>query len=1010
MSSDCVQPCGGLTHNAVAARGGALAMPLGTCATGAGFGRRVTVLGVESSCDDTGVAVLQVGGGMAPTLLAHEVATSWGHHAHQPDIDKEHAAAVHRQTVGPLAERVIASSGIGWDAIDGIAVTVGPGMMGGLMAGVDEAVRLSTLHNKPLVPVNHLEGHALAAGVYARKLCFPFLVLLASGGSCQLVLARNLGDYRLLGQTLDCAPGQALDAVARALALDLDAAGSGGRAIELASQSAWEDTRTTIDLGGDVWPDGCDFSFVDLRDRAVALGHKSPPDEVNNIAKAVQTLVIDQLVSRALRAIQWCRTHVVDPTALVVAGGVGANACLRKSLQRAIGSVDLVCPPPWLCTDNGAMIAHAGALHYLCRPDAFAARPIHLLIEHERHLGEDVSECVKADRPMPQPTVHASIKSDMGGAARALHQGGLVAFPTETVYGLGADAASDEAVRRIFEVKGRPSNNPVIVHVASKEQFYRIAGREGLDAVLHQRCERLMDAFWPGPLTLLVPNGGEKLSSLVTCGLPTVGLRMPDNATAIELIQRAGVGVAAPSANKSGRPSPTCALHVATDLVGEDIWGVLDGGGSTYGIESTVLDVATLSIYREGPITAEDISRALDGIPIDVSSGRKALSAGETPKAPGMLYRHYAPDTDVTVVHGTVGFLNATVRSMRARGIRVGVIAPYGDAIDARASKVWYCMHKGDGDAMGSLGANLYAALRGLDLPDVDVILVRAVPESRCGGAIMERLSKASRGSSLVEPTMTARLERMVGSDVAQRIARGRVLVCGLGGAGAPLVDMAIRAGIGCIGLLDSDRVELSNLIRMPQATLADVDRRKIDVVAERAQAVNPNVDLTLLPYRITSDFDMGLLRAHEYDLIVDAVDDPTGKVALIKYAVENGIALISCMGAGNKTDVTQAHRVMDIADIGVCLLGSEVKRLLAQQGITHGVQCAVTAADHWIFAPEDGRDVIGNWPPCYFMASAALLDHVLRVLAGPESIEDRVQRRAIGVSTRHGATLLPPK
>lgn len=549
------------------------------------------------------------------------------------------------------------------------------------------------------------------------------------------------------------------------------------------------------------------------------------------------------------------------------------------------------------------------------------------------------------------------------------------------------------------------------MHVASKEQFYKIAGdKNDFDTVLRQRCERLMDAFWPGPLTLLVPNGGEKLSTLVTCGLPTVGLRMPDNATAIELIQRAGVGVAAPSANKSGRPSPTCALHVASDLVGEDIWGVLDGGGSTYGIESTVLDVATLSIYREGPITADDISLALDGTPVDVSSGRKTLAIGETPKAPGMLYRHYAPDTDVTVVHGTLGFLNATVRSMRTQGLRVGVIAPYGDAIDARASKVWYCMHDGDGDAMGSLGANLYAALRGLDLPDVDIILVRAVPESHSGGAIMERLSKASRGSSMVEPAMTARLERMVGSDIVERIARGRVLVCGLGGAGAPLVDMAVRAGIGCVGLLDSDRVELSNLIRMPQATLADVDRRKIDVVAERARAVNPDVDLALLPYRITSDFDMGLLRAHEYDIVVDAVDDPNGKVALIKYAVENGIALISCMGAGNKTDVTQVHRVVDIADAGVCLLGSEIKRLLAKQGITRGVKCAITAADHWVLAPEDGRDVIGNWPPCYFMASAALLDHVLRVLAGPERIEDCVQRRAIGVSTRHGATLLPRK
>nr|UMO79024.1 Threonylcarbamoyl AMP synthase [Pandoravirus belohorizontensis] len=1010
MASDCARAQGdSVPDNAGLAGAGPFAS-LAMCATGAHFGRRVTVLGIESSCDDTGVAVLQVGGNAPPTVLAHEVATSWGHHARQADIDKEHAAAVHRESVGPLVARVVAASRVDWDAIDSIAVTVGPGMMGGLMAGVDEAVRLAALHNKPLVPVHHLEGHALAAGVCAPRLCFPFLVLLASGGSCQLVLARNLGDYVRLGQTLDCAPGQALDAVARALALDLDAAGSGGRAIELAAKDALTYVgRNVIRGDDDAWPDGCDFSFAGLRDRAVALARERPTDEAGAIAAAVQAEIVDQLVSRATRALEWCRTRAVGPTALVVAGGVGANACLREHLERAVGSsTSLVCPPPWLCTDNGVMIAHAGALHYLRRPDAFVARPTHVCLQHEWHLGEDASGCVKADCAMARPTARASIGHDVGSAARALQSGQLVAFPTETVYGLGADATSDDAVRRIFEVKGRPSNNPVIVHVASKEQFYRIAG-EGLDATLRERCERLMDEFWPGPVTLLVPNGGQKLSPLVTCGLPVVGLRMPDNAMAIDLIQSADMGVAAPSANRSGRPSPTRAEHVAADLLGEDIWGVLDGGGSTYGIESTVLDVATLSIYREGPITADDISRALGGVPVDVSSGRKQLAPGEAPKAPGMLYRHYAPDADVTVVQGTVGFLNATVRSMRARGLRVGVIASHGDAIDARASKVWYCMRRGAADdAMGSLGANLYAALRGLDLPDVDIILVRAVPDSRAGGAIMERLGKASQGSRLAEPPMTARLESMVGADVARRIARGRVLVCGLGGAGAPLVDMAVRAGIRHLGLLDPDRVELSNLIRMPQATLADVDRRKVDVVAERARAVDPGAHLTLLPHRITADFDMDLLRAHEYDVVVDAVDDPDGKVALIKYAVENGIPLISCMGAGNKTDVTQVHRVLDIADAGTCLLALETKRRLAEQGIVSGVKCAVTEADHWILAPQDGRDVIGNWPPCYFMASAVLLDHVLRVLAGPESVEDHVRGRAMGVSTRDGTAVLP--
>ncbi|NPV69739.1 MAG: threonylcarbamoyl-AMP synthase [Firmicutes bacterium] len=336
-------------------------------------------------------------------------------------------------------------------------------------------------------------------------------------------------------------------------------------------------------------------------------------------------------------------------------------------------------------------------------------------------------------------------------AAAILAEGGLVAFPTETVYGLGADATSDRAVARIFEAKGRPQDNPLIVHVSTRDAVPRLA-RE-----ISPIAESLMDRFWPGPLTLVVRKS-TVVAGRVSPGLDTVGIRMPAHRVALRLIGLAGVPVAAPSANASGRPSPTTAAHVMQDLGGR-IEAVVDGGPCGVGVESTVLDVTVTPpiILRPGGVTKEEIEDVLGAVVVD-----RGGAVDGRPRSPGMKYRHYAPRARVYVVYSgpqgdavTAGMRLSERAAQFARdGSRVGILASAetlqsaaGSAGDDEPSGdrvIW--LDAGSESDLPAIAAHLFDNLRRFDDLGVDVILAQAFPETGMGLAIMNRLLRASGG------------------------------------------------------------------------------------------------------------------------------------------------------------------------------------------------------------------------------------------------------------------------
>jgi L-threonylcarbamoyladenylate synthase len=315
-------------------------------------------------------------------------------------------------------------------------------------------------------------------------------------------------------------------------------------------------------------------------------------------------------------------------------------------------------------------------------------------------------------------------------AAGILRRGGLVAFPTETVYGLGADATSSRAVRGIFQAKGRPADNPLIVHFADAGDLPR------LPAV----ARRLAAAFWPGPLTLVIPRL-PAIAPEVSCGLDTLAVRVPDHPVARELIRRAGVPLAAPSANRSGRPSPTTGDHVLADLDGR-IDGLLDAGPARVGLESTVLDLTAdpPTVLRPGGIPLEDLRRVVPRV------GLAGPTAGPI-RSPGVRHRHYAPRARVVPVDGAgadaAAALKALVGRLRGQGLRVGVLltAELTDA-DLGADVVKSMGPRAD---LAAVAAGLYAGLRAMDETGVDVILVDwDFPGTGLGRAIRDRLARAA--------------------------------------------------------------------------------------------------------------------------------------------------------------------------------------------------------------------------------------------------------------------------
>ncbi|RLQ93501.1 L-threonylcarbamoyladenylate synthase [Falsibacillus albus] len=317
-------------------------------------------------------------------------------------------------------------------------------------------------------------------------------------------------------------------------------------------------------------------------------------------------------------------------------------------------------------------------------------------------------------------------------AAEMLKENEVVAFPTETVYGLGANAKSTEAVNKIFSAKGRPSDNPLIVHIGATEQL------ENLVAHISEKAKKLINQFWPGPLTIIFEKKEGVFSDKVTAGLNSVGIRLPDHPVAMALIKEANLPIAAPSANRSGRPSPTTAKHVLDDLDGS-IAGIVDGGSTGVGVESTVIDCTAdvPMILRPGGISKEEIEAVIGPVDMDAT-----LVTGEgAPKSPGMKYTHYAPNAPLFLVDGNPEYLQSIVKEKQSEGLKVGVLATEETNGFYEADMVIPC---GRRDDLKTVAHDLYDVLRAFNEEKLDLILSEAFPRNGIGVAVMNRLEKAA--------------------------------------------------------------------------------------------------------------------------------------------------------------------------------------------------------------------------------------------------------------------------
>lgn len=329
--------------------------------------------------------------------------------------------------------------------------------------------------------------------------------------------------------------------------------------------------------------------------------------------------------------------------------------------------------------------------------------------------------------------------SELREACEILKRNGLVAFPTETVYGLGGDAMHKEASAKIYAAKGRPSDNPLIVHIADKDSLKDIAEEVPENAV------KLMDAFWPGPMTLIFKKT-DKVPRSTTGGLETVAVRMPSHPVARELIRQSGVYIAAPSANTSGRPSPTKAEHVIEDLSGK-IDMIIDGGSVGIGLESTIVDVSedVPVILRPGYITKKMLEEVVGEVKVDPAIVGDAPKKNIVAKAPGMKYRHYAPKGDMTIVEGNIDKVVSKINDMAKQkldeGNKVAIIAT-----DETKGEYRYGVIKSIGSRKteGSIAAGLYDILRDMDHIGAQYIFAESFSDDRLGGAIMNRMIKAA--------------------------------------------------------------------------------------------------------------------------------------------------------------------------------------------------------------------------------------------------------------------------
>lgn len=320
--------------------------------------------------------------------------------------------------------------------------------------------------------------------------------------------------------------------------------------------------------------------------------------------------------------------------------------------------------------------------------------------------------------------------------AEILKRGGLVAFPTETVYGLGGNGLDGEACKGIYLAKGRPSDNPLILHISQISELRPIV-RE-----IPAAAQKLMDAFWPGPLTMIFPKT-DIVPDSVTGGLDTVAVRFPSHPVAMALIRAAGLPIAAPSANASGKPSPTRASHVAFDLDGK-IDMILDGGAAEWGLESTIVDVSATPpmILRPGAITKEMMEPFVGEVTVDPAIMQKPQE-GLRPKAPGMKYTHYSPRAEVYLVRGegVQEKINALTKQEQAAGKKVGVLATEESKDGYKADIV---LSVGSRENLEEVGANLFKVLRKFDFLEADTVYAEVFPLEGEGLAIMNRLQKSA--------------------------------------------------------------------------------------------------------------------------------------------------------------------------------------------------------------------------------------------------------------------------
>lgn len=333
-------------------------------------------------------------------------------------------------------------------------------------------------------------------------------------------------------------------------------------------------------------------------------------------------------------------------------------------------------------------------------------------------------------------------------ASEILKSGGLVAFPTETVYGLGANALDSEAVNNIFKAKGRPQDNPLIVHISENKAL------ESLCLEVLPEVQNLIEKFWPGPLTLIFEKS-PIIPDIITAGLKTVAVRMPSHPIALALIENSGVPIAAPSANSSGKPSPTLAKHVIEDLFGK-IDLIIDGGASDVGLESTVLDIVATPpmILRPGAVTLEELKLELGEVKLSPQFAIKSNigNANIAPKSPGTKYKHYSPKGELFVFEGKqndiIDKINELVFNYSKKGTTVGILA-------TKQTKEFYNKHAkldngpivismGDRNNPGSIAANLFNCFREFDQKNIKIIFVEAINNEGIGFAVMNRINMAS--------------------------------------------------------------------------------------------------------------------------------------------------------------------------------------------------------------------------------------------------------------------------